>query len=1041
MPQIPSVSTWRAHPHRVNGYLYALYPDVIFSASVNQATFTYPVAALTYDNVTVNDYTYIREGMTVKISSAAGAFKNWARVRKAPTDTILYIGAIPSGDIVFEDDDLIDVLDDYRPWAKIPKIDASNPLAVVFYKDYDIAYTNQGVYPPPVCNVGNHIAGFVDPDSEVLYDTCDTDYYSYPMAYGATVDSYLNEIGDGSFTEGDSTSGSFLAEYPAGKRWVHVTITDSNGNTHTAHKLVAACERTGANAPIQARLASMRGDVSAGWSAEFVIQQDDGSKAVIPEGTLVIYFEEEQYGDTAGSLNSYDKTRERSGEHKAQVKFVGWVTGNDERIEAETDDQTVKATGPLGIMQTMPLFSQTVSYNNSASVWHQMAYLTLFRYIWYLLHWHSNLLDICDLILPDWYSAYPYHRFDVSAGTLGTTVDQMAQYVNANLTCDRQGRLLIPQNPQFMTGDVRDTITTTVSLDDSDITDMSINEADRYNSHWVRASGLLASSSTIRPYLSIAPGKSPGQGGMEESLDNQLVTGQDDLNIRSGRQYGIRNTKYSGMSATINNGGTIVDPAWREWIEYTLPASRTKRGITFNAGRFLLKDVSYNYDAELGASSESWSLEAETFGTPGETIPIPEYQMDNTEYVGLPPHRPIYTTQYDPRMRYYLTPRDPMAVYLMTQAYIARSRNFFSSSPTWEVMSVPSTIHAEEFDYWKQFVIDPYNPKNAAYLVYTNSDIASYAVYYVTYSNGSSAQWQWSNIASDSGLSTADVHVAPSPCMRGALWISSYTGTNKVYITRRSSYGGTLTTAEVGIDSNGLHNFYIATGYRRNSFSTSSVAVAYPIDDPPYYEMRAFRSIDAGATFTPEWYLPGATGEADVRGIEIPYHNTASDDYVYIGSSGSAVGLRRRETDASYTRLSDGTWDINAFNYGSCKSFVVYPQDRNYIYAIGYASGNAYLKRTVDGGANWDNMTFPGGGTTFASENYLAGIYVWPYDPNYVVLLIYSGTNKGFWRCHDFVTGGTSPTWVNAIGNYETAVGLLGGTGMIISDFAITTVY
>lgn len=583
MPQLSQPTVWRSHPHRVNGYLAVANPAAVFSASVNQTISSYPIYEITYDNVTYGAYTDVSVGMTVKFTTPGGAFLGWGRVRLAPTANTLYIGAIPSGDIVFEDDDLFEVLDDYRLWAKIPYIDAADPLSVSFYKDRNLVYTNQGIYPNPVSNVGPHVAGFVGDDG-FLYVSFLGETNSYAIADGATIASYANNIDDGTYVTGNSAAGDFDAKFPAGERWVSLTVTDDNGKTHTSRRFVKSCERAGAHAPLQARLADLRLTME-GASASFTVLADDASKDVVPDGTLVIYFEEETWdthgNQTSGALNCWDYGSLTYPQAVADVKFAGWTVGNSERVDPLQDDLTLKAQGPAGILALLPMFSQTVS-NGSVSKWNYMSALTLFRFIWYLLHWHTTALEVCDLARPDWYTSYPYHRFDVSAGTAFSVVDQVAQYVNANLTCDRNCNLFLARNQQFMIDADRDLVETTITLDDCDWADMSIEQLDRDVTYWVRGSGLLASTSTVTPYLSIAPGKSPGQGGAEESFDQQLVEDQDDLNVRTGRQYGLRNTRWPSFSITIPNGGLIADPAWREWVEFVLSPDYTKREHTIN---------------------------------------------------------------------------------------------------------------------------------------------------------------------------------------------------------------------------------------------------------------------------------------------------------------------------------------------------------------------------------------------------------------------------------------------------------------------------
>jgi hypothetical protein len=58
---------------------------------------------------------------------------------------------------------------------------------------------------------------------------------SIPMAEGATITTYAWDVEDGTITVGTSSSPSITATFPLGFRYVHLTVTDSNGKTHTTH--------------------------------------------------------------------------------------------------------------------------------------------------------------------------------------------------------------------------------------------------------------------------------------------------------------------------------------------------------------------------------------------------------------------------------------------------------------------------------------------------------------------------------------------------------------------------------------------------------------------------------------------------------------------------------------------------------------------------------------------------------------------------------------------------------------------------------------
>ena len=93
--------------------LFALVdtPPAIFKARVNQnfGGKYDQIVQVTYDTVTLGAYGDIENDMTLLIGSAEGlADRGMARIRKAPTSSILYIGE--TSEIEFQDNDYLTVV-------------------------------------------------------------------------------------------------------------------------------------------------------------------------------------------------------------------------------------------------------------------------------------------------------------------------------------------------------------------------------------------------------------------------------------------------------------------------------------------------------------------------------------------------------------------------------------------------------------------------------------------------------------------------------------------------------------------------------------------------------------------------------------------------------------------------------------------------------------------------------------------------------------------------------------------------------------------
>lgn len=144
-------------------YLAVHTPAVVFKARVNQAFAEddshNKVVQVTYDGVTAGAYTDIVVGQTVYVGTSEGAYdKGMCRIRKTPTDAILYIGE--SSEVDFADNDYLTVVNEYGIWARHIRVDGTT-----FYMDYDVAYSAQHANKNPIPILGPDTALFILGDS------------------------------------------------------------------------------------------------------------------------------------------------------------------------------------------------------------------------------------------------------------------------------------------------------------------------------------------------------------------------------------------------------------------------------------------------------------------------------------------------------------------------------------------------------------------------------------------------------------------------------------------------------------------------------------------------------------------------------------------------------------------------------------------------------------------------------------------------------------------------------------------------------------
>ncbi len=165
-----------------------------------------------------------------------------------------------------------------------------------------------------------------------------------------------------------------------------------------------------------------------------------------PDGTLVMYWEEEFYNGVEGSLSGPTGRK--------HMKFIGWIDTEPTTIEADEFDTrrsvTLQCVDVGGRLKRLPGFSTVMERDAAPSGWHQMAALDLNRYIWFLLNWHSTALDLAEFRWTLSGHSYYFSVLTCGAGNLFSMCDGRAQAMAHRLTCDKFGRLALKQDPQLL---------------------------------------------------------------------------------------------------------------------------------------------------------------------------------------------------------------------------------------------------------------------------------------------------------------------------------------------------------------------------------------------------------------------------------------------------------------------------------------------------------------------------------------------------------------------------------------------------------------
>lgn len=600
-----------------------LSPPVVLRARVNMpGTITYPLDTLTFDGVTAGSYSAIEPMQTLFLGTSAGADDlGRQRVRRPPTTTTIPIGrtskGINDGELDVQDNAYITVFEDFRIWARIPFIDLANNNKI--YKDSDFDAAVYAADPPPVAVAGGGFAATIDAatgritvsfnaSASVQYDPAVSDSLS-------PITNFLWNVVDGTITAGTVTSASITATFPAGFRWVWLSIAAANGKSQAIHIPVFA--RDPANdACIGHQVVNQR-QTKGGQEVAVRITQDI-TRAQYPDGTLAMIWDREP-------LNPSDRSH---------MQFIGWHQSDEGSIRAEAKatlrDSTLHFVDVAGRLKTLPGFPQVLEAG-APSKWEVTRYPNVFAYLHYLLHWHSTAMYVADLVPgTQILNNFDFKILSSDEATLYDQANDLANRVTPDhwLTCNRQGQLMLVVDPIIQnTADRSSLIYDALSASDWSEIHFSYERPPRV--YKLLTAAVLSDASGVTGIFAMAPGIAEGQGASTIETSERITQGQFDLNKTEGNRYARVNARMGPVTVTMpyDRLSRFVDPANMGWIELDVVSGyQPPRPLPFGIARCLVHEINIAYDYQPTGLTRTatLTLEIETSGPDAQTYVPPE---------------------------------------------------------------------------------------------------------------------------------------------------------------------------------------------------------------------------------------------------------------------------------------------------------------------------------------------------------------------------------------------------------------------------------
>lgn len=667
----------RTRPAQTKLDLFVFQPKVVMQCLVNEPGIDKGERVVNYDTVSTGSYLGVEDGMTLLIGTTAGA-SDVGRLRIRSASATQFVLS-ENDDINWSDNLHLTVLRYFEIWPVFPRIiqNPNNETKVIFYKDFNIPYSNQNFVLGTFVNAGSH-------RPVLLENGTGTVYYSSTGTFNLLGKSLTYQWAFEGGTPTGSTSanpGNVYYTTP-GDYVTRLTVTAANGAVDTTYRYVSVKNKIGegSNTPIvrwtMNQLSGSRGE--AGYSGEFTLYD----VTHIEENAVVMLLADDWYGGTHVSLGGNYPNAEK-------IFFVGYVDAGSIKYNYRESSVTFTATSVTGIMKKTTGFSISVESKSNPNKWFELRDMDLRRAMYHFLRWHSTVLKTTDF---NWVGQdYKIQFFDADRTSLFDAIDNLIRgTLIGSISADRQGRLWAEVDPQAYP-DPTGTFTPVMEITRRDWRDEpTIDDVINDELSYIEVGGIAysgATTGTFGAFLSGAPGLTPSFTGNVEQTTGLALAGQSQLNQLSGNLWANKNQEYPNISMEMSNPARNLDIAPQEVVRIRIDPSDTVKNVLIDK-IYIPESITWSYDSENMVLLPSIEYHGVVTGIPGDTITIPadvtddsEFEFPGFNFPKFPPFALPILSIIDPT-----TIKD--VVILVKDYGVFYTNDFDSDSPTWQESNI-----------------------------------------------------------------------------------------------------------------------------------------------------------------------------------------------------------------------------------------------------------------------------------------------------------------------------------------------------------------
>lgn len=601
----------RLHPQETTLFLSIFRPTTAMAAlvtgSVARGSRTIP-----FSNVSSGSYLSIESGMTLLVGTSAGG-RDLGKVR-VKSATISSLEIAENSDIDWPSATHLTVLRYWEQWPVYPRIIQSPPNTenVVFYKDWDIAYTNQnsvlGAFP---C-AGPHRAGWAG-DNFYYSATGTSHLLGSALSYEWAFEGGSNITGSTSATPGNvryDTPGHYVTR---------LKVTGANGSIDTTYRYVSIYnkpENSSANNPPKKwnvdTVSGGRGE--AGYSTTIKITDEPTE---VNEGDVIVLFSDNWYG--ANNINLGGNT-----ENNSSIFFVGYVMNNSIRWDYKSSSMEFDVASVTQFLKEMEAFSVSVESKTNPTTWFELLNMDSRRALYHYMRWHTTVMYTTDFrfIGTDqniqFFDADRQSIYDALDNYMrGTLIGQVVADLQGNIYAEVQAKAYPSPTGSFPT---QMAITKRDWLGEPTISEDLVADLSHIEAGGVAYSG--PATGTFDALLSNAPGGTPGYRGTTEQISGLALASQSQLNVLTGNLLANAISKYKTIGMQMGGNYRNIDIAPQMAVAMDILATDTTRNVEIHSP-YIPESIRWNYNAKNKILLPDVDFTLLVNGKTGETITIP----------------------------------------------------------------------------------------------------------------------------------------------------------------------------------------------------------------------------------------------------------------------------------------------------------------------------------------------------------------------------------------------------------------------------------